>query len=121
MSELEHIHSKIASIEKNMAMKSDIAHFEGRMGAIDNLAEKLDGFTSTVTELVIQGERRIEADKHKDKESERIIKITEKNQQDIQLIKQKDAEKAPYYKMMERGLLALASAMALGLAYLVFK
>lgn len=119
--DLQYIHKKIESIESNMATKSDISHFENRMSAIDNLAEKLDNFTQTVNKLIIQSERREESDKHRDKEVERAIKLSIDNQKDIQLIKQKDAEKAPYYKMMERGLLALASALAVGVAVLVFK
>ena len=119
--DLSYIHKKIESIEDNMATKSDISHFEGRMSAIDNLADKLDGFTQTVNKLIIQNERREESDKHRDKEVDRAIKLSSDNQKDIQLIKQKDAEKTPYYKMMERGLMALASALAVGVAVLVFK
>lgn len=119
--DFEYVHKKIESIESNMATKSDISHFENMMSATDNLAKKLDDFTQTVNKLIIQNERREESDKHRDKEVERAIKLSIENQKDIQLIKQKDAEKAPYYRGMERAMLAVITVAAVGIAGLVFK
>ena len=119
--DLSYIHKKIESIESNMATKSDMSHFESRMSSVDNLADKLDRYAEAVNKLIVQSERRVESDKHRDKELERVRKLATETQLEVQLLKQKDAEKAPYYKMMERGLMALASALAVGVAVLVFK
>lgn len=97
-----------------MVTKSDIMHIESKFEVIHELGLKLDKHTDTVNKLIIQHEKKVESDKHRDKDVARAIKLGEENKEDIGLLKQKDAANAPYIAKIKRAELIIIGFIVTG-------
>ena len=70
-SRVKMIESKLDSIQSNMPSKSDVAAVSAKS---DAYMVRIDNLIKVVGDLAIQVAKREEADKHRDKEYERITK-----------------------------------------------